>query len=205
MRRRECQWHVHVPSQSSQLCEPLWSGIGQEDGWAPKSPVGIADQCSNPPPSILLTDLSWFHQCQQRYYYYYYYCLLWLYFAQGPICVVTLTHCTLHTLQLNHFCNMYSNEKNNLYPVFLWLFLYKYLWFQSNSQTSDISRYEVLRLMLMKIHFHHWIVTKIWEELTASNNSNEHVSRAFFTYRLQSPMNKVASKDKMSPFSQSPH
>ena len=52
----------------------------------------------------------------------------------------------------------------------------------------------------MWCHFYHWIVTNIWEELAASNNSNERVSRAFFTYRPQSPMNKVASKDKMSPF-----
>jgi len=43
--------------------------------------------------------------------------------------------------------------KTNLYPVFLWLFLYKYLWFQSNSQASDVSRYEVLTVVVMKRHF----------------------------------------------------
>jgi len=54
------------------------------------------------------------------------------------LCCYSDTHCTLYTLQLNHFCNRYGNEKTNLYPVFKWFFLYKYLWFQSNSQTSDI-------------------------------------------------------------------
>jgi len=63
-----------MPSQSSRLCEPMWSGIGQEGGWVPKSPVGIAYHCSNPPPSILPTELAWFHQGQQHNYYCY--CLL---------------------------------------------------------------------------------------------------------------------------------
>ena len=41
----------------------LWAGIGQEVGWTPKSPVGIEHQRSKPPLSLLLTGLSWFHQC----------------------------------------------------------------------------------------------------------------------------------------------
>jgi len=78
-----------------------------------------------------------------------------VYFFQGPIYVFTLTQTVhyIYMLELNHFCNGYGNEKTNLYPVFWWLFLYKYLWFQSNSQVSDIWRLEVLTLVLMQIHF----------------------------------------------------
>jgi hypothetical protein len=38
------------------------------------------------------------------------------------------------------------------------------------TETSEFSRYDVLTLVLMKIHFFHYIVTDIWE-LAASNNS----------------------------------
>ena len=40
-----------------------------------------------------------------------------MYFSQGPIYVVTLTQTTPYTLQLSHFCDMYSNEKTNFYAV----------------------------------------------------------------------------------------
>ena len=56
------------------------------------------------------------------------------------------------------------------------------------------------QVIVQDVRFYHWIVTNIWEELAASNNSNVRVSRAFFTYRPQSPTNMVASKDKMAPF-----
>jgi hypothetical protein len=103
-----------------------------------------------------------------------------VYFFHGPICVVIWTQTTLYTLQLNHFCNRYINENTNFLSSLL--VNYSYLNICDFKATHKQVIFQDLRFShwcwyryisaRMWCHFYHSVVTYIWEELTASNNSN---------------------------------
>ena len=99
-----------MPSQSSQLCEPLWAATGQEDGWAPnpwwelqtsvhilRHPFSWQDCHGSISVGNRITTTTVCCEC--------------VFLPRPHLCCYADTHCTLYTRQLNHFCNRYSNER----------------------------------------------------------------------------------------------